>query len=85
MMPTNLPHTDASLISGQDHSTVCKKSPDSAFLDSDTSFSQISGNFQNGGTTRCDWYNSIGNILLVATHMHITIKNNDSSNTVLRA
>ena len=40
-MPTNLLHADASLISGQDHSTVWKKSPDSAFFESDTSFSQV--------------------------------------------
>ena len=81
-MPTTLLHTDASLISGQDHATVWKRSPDSAFFESDTSFTQIAGNFQNGGTTRCGWYNSIQNSLLVDTHMHITVKNNDSSNDV---
>ena len=81
-MPTKLLHTDASLISGQDHSTTWKKSPDSAFFESDTSFTQIAGSFQNGGITRCDWYNSIPNSLLVDTHMHITITNSDALNTV---
>ena len=81
-MPTTLLHTDASLISGQDHATVWKRSPDSAFFESDTSFTQNAGNFQNGGITRCAWYNSIQNSLLVDTHMHITVKNNDSSNDV---
>ena len=77
-MSTKILHTDSSLISGQDHATVWKKSPDRAFYESDSSFVQSSGNFQNGGITRCDWYNSIPNSLLVDTHMHITIKNNDA-------
>ena len=74
MMPTKLLHSDASLISGQDHATVWKKSPESAFFESDTSFTQISGSFANGGITRCDWYNAT-NGLLVDTHMHISMTN----------
>ena len=74
-MPTKLLQSDASLISGQDHATVWKKSPESAFFESDTSFTQISGSFANGGITRCDWYNSIPNSLLVDTHMHIRVTN----------
>ena len=74
-MPTKLLHSDASLISGQDHSTVWKKSPESAFFESDTSLTQISRSFANGGITRCDWYNSIPSSLLVDTHMHISMTN----------
>ena len=54
-MPTKLLHNDASLISGQDHATNWKKQPDSAFYESDTSFSQTSGTFSNGGITSVDF------------------------------
>ena len=81
-MPTKLLHNDASLIAGTDHASTWKKQPDSAFYESDTSFSQTSGTFSNGGITSVDFYNNTPNSILVESHMHIAITNGDSSNTI---
>ena len=81
-MPTKLLHNDASLIAGTDHASTWKKRPDSAFYESDTSFSQTSGTFSNGGITSVDFYNNTPNAILVESHMHIAITNGDSSNTI---
>ena len=81
-MPTILLHNDASLISGQDHATNWKKQPDSAFYESDTSFSLTSGTFSNGGITSVDFYNNTPNAVLVESHMHISITNGDGSNLI---
>ena len=79
-MPTKLLHNDASLISGQDHATNWKKQPESAFYESDTSFSQTSGTFSNGGITSVDFYNNTPNAVLVESHLHINVANNGTSN-----
>ena len=81
-MPTKLLHNDASLISGQDHATNWKKQPESAFYESDTSFSQTSGTFSNGGITSVDFYNNTPNAVLVESHLHINVSNNDASNAI---
>ena len=49
-MPTRILHNDASLIAGTDHASTWRKQPDSAFYESDTSFSQTSGTFSNGAS-----------------------------------
>ena len=81
-MPTKLLHNDASLISGQDHATNWKKQPESAFYESDTSFSQTSGTFSNGGITSVDFYNNTPNAVLVESHLHINVSNGDASNAI---
>ena len=81
-MPTKLLHNDASLISGQDHATNWKKQPESAFYESDTSFSQTSGTFSNGGITSVDFYNNTPNSVLVESHLHINVSNPDASNAI---
>ena len=84
-MPTRILHNDASLIAGTDHASTWRKQPDSAFYESDTSFSQTSGTFSNGGITSVDFYNNTPNSILVESHMHIAISNGDSSNTITLA
>ena len=84
-MPTRILHNDASLIAGTDHASTWRKQPDSAFYESDTSFSQTSGTFSNGGITSVDFYNNTPNSILVESHMHIAITNGDSSNTITLA